>query len=229
MVICNVFPVFLQNLTQYERHLLADRQRQQQNRANETDEQRAARQLRDRMWHQQARARVAGERTLGTRTRRGRGGRVIIDLEKAGFSYDPASYDEWKEHEVWDIGKMDKVCTYCDAKKFKGEKPGMCCKSGKVNEDEGEVRRIPKPPDALLPLFDLSTTQGKQFVGNARKYNSAFQMSSILTQWEVLPGFMPTVKISGHMYHRIGGLNPSRGEEPKFLQIYFIGKILFSN
>ena len=223
---------FLQNLTPYERHLLADRQRKAEERANETQEQREARQLRDRMWHQETRAaqRAAEDAARPPRVRRGRGGRVVIDLERAGFCYDPEYFVENKlaEHPVWDIGKMDQICTYCDAKKFPGEKPGMCCKNGKVKEDEGEVRRIPKPPDALLPLFDLSTSQGKGFIGNARKYNAAFQMSSILTQWEVLPGNgPPNVKISGHLYHRIGGLRPSSGEEPKFLQIYFIGKFLF--
>ena len=208
---------------------MSERQRVANIRANETEDQRRERQLRDRMWHQDTRAaqRAAEDAARPPRIRRGRGGREIIDLERAGFCYEAAYFTENKldEHPVWDIGRMDKVCTHCEAKKFPGEKPGMCCKNGKVKEDEGEVRRIPKPPDALLPLFDLNTPQGKGFVGNARKYNSAFQMSSIATEWAVEPGFFPTVKISGHLYHRIGGLRPSRGEEPKFLQIYFIGNI----
>ena len=208
---------------------MSERQRVANIRANETEDQRRERQLRDRMWHQDTRAaqRAAEDAARPPRIRRGRGGREIIDLERAGFCYEAAYFTENKldEHPVWDIGRMDKVCTHCEAKKFPGEKPGMCCKNGKVKEDEGEVRRIPKPPDALLPLFDLNTAQGKGFIRNARSYNAAFQMSSILTQWEVLEGYMPTVKISGHLYHRIGGLRPSEGEDPKFLQIYFIGKI----
>ena len=35
-------------------------------------------------------------------------------------------------------------------------------------------------------------------------------------------GFMPTFKIQGQVYHRIGSLFPGNAE-PKFLQIYFMG------
>ena len=33
---------------------------------------------------------------------------------------------------------------------------------------------------------------------------------------------MPTFKIQGQVYHRIGGLNPAENEEQKFLQLYFV-------
>ena len=36
-------------------------------------------------------------------------------------------------------------------------------------------------------------------------------------------GYMPTFKVQGQVYHTIGSLLPMAGEEPKFLQIYFIG------
>jgi hypothetical protein len=36
-------------------------------------------------------------------------------------------------------------------------------------------------------------------------------------------GFMPTFKIQGQVYHRIGSLMPVEDEEPKFLQLYFVG------
>ncbi|GFT29866.1 uncharacterized protein TNCV_4892451 [Trichonephila clavipes] len=35
-------------------------------------------------------------------------------------------------------------------------------------------------------------------------------------------GFMPTFKVQGQVYHRIGSIFPCLAEEPKFLQIYFI-------
>jgi hypothetical protein len=37
------------------------------------------------------------------------------------------------------------------------------------------------------------------------------------------PGFMPTFKVQGQVYHRVGSLLPPSNEEPKFLQIYFMG------
>jgi len=36
------------------------------------------------------------------------------------------------------------------------------------------------------------------------------------------PGFNPSLKIQGQVYHRIGSVVPSMGESPKFCQIYFI-------
>lgn len=39
----------------------------------------------------------------------------------------------------------------------------------------------------------------------------------------VIAGFNPTFKIQGQVYHLIGSLLPVEEEEPKFLQIYFIG------
>lgn len=36
-------------------------------------------------------------------------------------------------------------------------------------------------------------------------------------------GFMPTFKIQGQIYHRIGSLLPLPGKDSKFLQIYFMG------
>ena len=203
----------MQSQSQYDRHLRSERQRIARIRANETVEQRSQRQQRDREWHQQARMEEAA---VQRPTRRAR------SVKMAGFCYDVTTYTDF-DRNYGNIGGMNIVCTYCQALRFKEEPAGMCCKHGRVEQDPF-VPKIPKPPDQLMPLFSLQTSQSKQFIGNSRKYNSAFQMSSILTQWEVLPGFMPTVKISGHLYHRIGSLVPSLGEDPKFLQIYFIGK-----
>ncbi|KYO26112.1 hypothetical protein Y1Q_0003864 [Alligator mississippiensis] len=36
-------------------------------------------------------------------------------------------------------------------------------------------------------------------------------------------GYMPTFKVQGQVYHQIGSLMPLLNEEPKFLQIYFMG------
>lgn len=36
-------------------------------------------------------------------------------------------------------------------------------------------------------------------------------------------GFIPTFKIQGQVYHRIGSVLLSYANEPSFLQIYFVG------
>ena len=70
-------------------------------------------------------------------------------------------------------------------------------------------------------LLLLENHYSKQFVNNIRKYNSAFQMtSSGCTERVCLPGFMPTFKVQGQVYHRIGAIQHQSGENPEFLQIY---------
>ena len=46
--------------------------------------------------------------------------------------------------------------------------------------------------------------------------------SSGCTERVCLPGFMPTFKVQGQVYHRIGAMQHQSGENPEFLQIYFM-------
>ena len=103
--------------------------------------------------------------------------------------------------------------------KWVGEAPGMCCSNGKVN-----LPLISNIPEPLKSLLLLENHDSKQFVNNIRKYNSAFQMTSFGCSERVcLPGFMPTFKVQVQVYHRIGAMQPQSGENPEFLQIYFMG------
>jgi hypothetical protein len=73
----------------------------------------------------------------------------------------------------------------------------------------------------LKTLVSGQTAESKHFLANIRKYNSCFQMTSFGASKEMVePGFMPTFKIQGQVYHRIGSMQPLPGEEPKFFQIY---------
>ncbi|XP_036357297.1 uncharacterized protein LOC118762596 [Octopus sinensis] len=38
-------------------------------------------------------------------------------------------------------------------------------------------------------------------------------------------GFMPTFKVQGQVYHRIGSLKPAENQDPQFLQLYFVGNL----
>ena len=55
------------------------------------------------------------------------------------------------------------------------------------------------------------------------RYNSCFQMTSFGAEEVRLPGYFPTFKVCGQIDHRAGAILPQPGEEPKFLQIYFMG------
>ena len=204
------------NLSQLQREEARERnvESQQRSRANETEERRATRLNRDRQWHQD-------ERDAEPPRPRGRRRNVNeVVLTKAAFKYDVHTFN-LDQHKIWNIGSMSKVCQYCQAKLFEGEPKGMCCKSGKV----ADVPKIPDPPEEFLPLFDMSTSRGQQFLKNSRKYNQAFNMTSFRSDWKPPPsdGWMPTFKVGGHVYHTIGPMTAREGQPPSFLQIFFTG------
>lgn len=117
------------------------------------------------------------------------------------------------------IGNMDKICPKCNAKKWKSEAPGLCCDGGKVM-----LPRLQEPADSLKSLILGSHPLSKHFLDNVRKYNTVFQMTSFGANEVIEGNFMPTFKIQGQVYHRIGSLLPTEGNSPKFLQIYFISE-----
>ncbi|CAE1152450.1 unnamed protein product [Acanthosepion pharaonis] len=96
---------------------------------------------------------------------------------------------------------MDKVCTFCNAKKWAGEQPGLCCSGGKI--------KLPSLDELPLLLRDLllgTTSESMHFLEAIRKYNCCFQMMSFgakaISEW----GWMPTFKVQGQVYHLMGSL-----------------------
>ncbi|CAF1021035.1 unnamed protein product [Adineta steineri] len=113
----------------------------------------------------------------------------------------------------------DVCCPHCKAFKWSGETPGMCCSNGKV-----KLAPLRLPPEPLESLMLGETSESKHFLDNIRKYNSCFQMTSFGTSEKVTDtGFMPTFRVQGQVYHRVGSLLPPSNAEPVFLQIYFMG------
>ena len=113
---------------------------------------------------------------------------------------------------------MAQRCGKCGALKWEKETEGMCCSNGKVS-----LPTLTSPPEPLKTLLKGERAERRHFFDNIRKYNSCFQMTSFGADKEVTEhGYMPTFKVQGLVYHTIGSLLPMAGEEPKFLQIYFI-------
>lgn len=140
-----------------------------------------------------------------------------INLALEAFRYDPQK--NYMEHNDVTIGKMEVVCTYCQAKKFKNEAPGICCKNGKVN-----LSQLEPPPQALLDYMSGNTPESKHFLKFIRKYNACFQMTSFGATLVVeQAGFPSTFTVQGQIYHKAGSLLPLPEQPPKFLQLYFIG------
>jgi hypothetical protein len=175
------------------------RSRQAASRAAETPEQR--------------RSRSEDQRTRQAASRAAR----WILLKGEAFQY--KSVKDYDNYPQFAIGRMNNVCSHCGALKWAGEAPGMCCVGGKVR-----LPPLQPPPEPLKTLMSGTTLRSKHFLENIRKYNSCFQMTSFGATNEVCePGFMPTFKVQGQVYHRVGSLLPLPNEEHRFLQIYFMG------
>lgn len=163
--------------------------------------------------HKQRQERCERHQRLETlRLRRNQNSRCQGELKMA-FSYQPEMNYSRFSH----IGDMCKVCVHCGAKKWKDEAPGLCCSGGKV-----KLQAYREPPEPLKSLIFGAHPSSQHFLNNSRKYNTLFQMTSFGAN-EVREGnFMPTFKVYGQVYHRIGSLLPLPGNDAQFLQIYFL-------
>ncbi len=94
----------------------------------------------------------------------------------------------------------------------------MCCANGKI-----QLTILPEPPQPLKNLLNDTSPDSKHFLQNIQRYNSSFQMTSFGSNIITEGGFMPTFKVQGQVYHRIGSLLPLQNEDSQYLQIYFVG------
>ncbi|KAL8624599.1 hypothetical protein ACOMHN_045134 [Nucella lapillus] len=142
---------------------------------------------------------------------------VRIDWCMAALNYDSTiPYSKLKDV---NIGQMSIVCKHCGALKFKKEPQGMCCSNGKVR-----LPPLPDPPEPLKGLLAGTSQDSTHFLENITAYNAAFQMTSFGCGERVVePGFMPTFKVQGQVYHRLGSILPDVESSHSFLQIYFMG------
>ena len=169
---------------------------------------------RDLQHHQEARSdpeyRTSEQLTNNRRRQQVRHSR---DTSFRALNYEPDTF-----HNTTDIGSMSWQCSNCGALKFNKETDGLCCSKGKVQLDQ-----FPQLHPFLQHLYEGIDSNGKHFLGNLRKYNSVFQMTSFGCNEVSMAGFNPSFRIQGQVYHLIGSIVPTQGESHKFTQIYFIG------
>jgi len=119
------------------------------------------------------------------------------------------------------LERMNIICSYCYALKWKNETKGFCCMNGQI---------VLAP---LLPapeiLYNFLTTQdpdaNEPYVKLIRAYNSLLAFTSLGANIdEELANEREgvyTFRIQGALYHKIGGLIPKENQPPAFAQIYF--------
>lgn len=126
----------------------------------------------------------------------------------SAFNYDKTiNYEQ-----ATSVGQPSVIC------EWRLEPEGTCCKSGRVKLDP-----LPLPPAPLRGLLDYSHPKATLFHQMIKSYNVAFQMTSFGANVTQLGQFPTTFRVQGQVCHRIGSLLPTEGQQPTFLQIYFVG------
>lgn len=82
-------------------------------------------------------------------------------------------------------------------------------RNGKIKQlvcavQEASLLQLDEPPESLKQLILGSHPLSKHFIGNTRKYNTLFQMTSFGAKQVVEDNLMPKFKIQGQVYHGIG-------------------------
>ncbi|CAL0322783.1 unnamed protein product [Lupinus luteus] len=109
-------------------------------------------------------------------------------------------------------------CTWCNARFFHHETQSICCLHGKVWLQQTNA------PQQLLHLIVDSSNEGRHFRQHIRGYNHIFAFTSLgVHLGKNLSGSgrgVYTFRAQGTIYHNIGGLHPSEGDRPRFIQLY---------
>ncbi|PWA84252.1 hypothetical protein CTI12_AA161280 [Artemisia annua] len=121
------------------------------------------------------------------------------------------------------MGRCDRICRHCNAFFWCEERLtsstrlhpeySKCCNKGQV--------QLPTHDD--YPEYIKHLFSDAHFMEHIRAYNQMFAMTSLGAEVDqsVNRGRGPYVfKISGQLYHCIGGMLPEQGKRPRFLQLY---------
>ncbi|XP_024186018.2 uncharacterized protein LOC112190772 [Rosa chinensis] len=111
-----------------------------------------------------------------------------------------------------------RTCPYCNARLFHRETFNLCCSKGNI-----VLPLIPSPPE-MIQLFSDQTDVGRKFRQNIRAYNNVFAFTSMGVHVDESINLQGrgiyTFRAQGSIYHKIGGLLPSEGARPRYLQAY---------
>lgn len=179
---------------------------QQQTRASQSTQDRAAVREADRLAHLQARRRQV-EHPLSTAP----GRHALQTLNSANMV------------PVHDVGSRDITCNFCGALRWSLERSTLCCGvAGRCSS----IDPFPTPPAVIDSLWRSQDREGRLFRQHARLLCNELAFSSLTLQ-SGLPDSNTTdrdvpVIIQGKTYHRIGPLMPNENDRPSYAQLYVI-------
>ena len=89
-------------------------------------------------------------------------------------------------------------------------------------EFKGKVtlEALPELPREIATLWTIP-----KLIDDNRAYNNVLALASIGCKVVNMPGYIPTFKVQGKLYHSIGSLMPGETETndtPKFAQLFFV-------
>eukprot|EP00043_Microstomoeca_roanoka_P020229 m.242051 g.242051 ORF g.242051 m.242051 type:complete len:334 (+) comp17132_c0_seq3:808-1809(+) len=111
------------------------------------------------------------------------------------------------------------VCAHCQALRWPGEAPSMCCRKGAVR-----LNRVQEPPELLRALWLGQHELSPLFLSLARNFNNALALSSMQVDVPVHLQHRqtPSVVICGKVYHKLQPLMPQRHENARGAQLYVL-------
>jgi hypothetical protein len=94
------------------------------------------------------------------------------------------------------LGPMNKVCSFCNARKWSKETPSQCCNAGKVVLDV-----FPDPPKIVQSLLTSETVEARHYRENIRCFNNALALSSLkVDERKFKNGYSPSVIFEGERF-----------------------------
>ena len=128
-------------------------------------------------------------------------------MSERSDAYNPATFQRMHY-----VGEMCFRCPHCNAKKFPGETPMLCC----------HKRILPAFPRFPVELADIY--RNKEFLKDITLYNSAFSFTSLACK-EIRQDQRrnyDNYRIRGRLYHRMPSVLVASQASASELQIYFL-------
>lgn len=136
------------------------------------------------------------------------------------------SIDELQSEPIEEIfmGNLTRICPFgnCRARYWPNEATSRnvytkCCSEGKV-----QLPPFPDPTPYIKGLLLNNDDESKAFLSKPRYFNTKSSFASICMKDYHFPrGGIPTLRIHGSVYHRLGAIFPEPNQAPRFLQCFF--------
>ena len=137
-----------------------------------------------------------------------------------------STIDEFREREIVRsyIGTMDQICPHCQARYWHAELNAARLYTRCCQNDTVRIPALTPPPAGIEELFLGKTADSKKILKKSRAFNTKASFASITVQEDkrfTHTAGIPTFRISGTVYHRLGAINNEADMPPQFLQCYF--------